>query len=709
MLTVALALCSVGSLAWTRESGEERTTLVVKRTHHLRPGLPLSEVQEPLRDTRAQDAIPTGPERPNDLVPHKARIDCVVVGSSFSSSSSDGGLELILRRAEGPPKRLRAESPSSLRRTALGGPGRVLRSGVGPDTDAFQAATVDQRLDELLPGDTLELRRADEVTMSAALPTSPLGALLFGDSPEPRPLDLRCDTIVVDGDHRVVTMTSRADFSVAVEGAFVVVTDAPVTNLRDAVRAIEEHPTAGPWLRTWSERHTLRSPRTTRRFDGEPRFTDETAQLPTEPAWLHAIGARPPAATTHARPIAHVAAPAPSASPEQHATLVLEVPDDLLPERLSAVAPPARVEPPPSVRSVVAPVLIAPVPSPANHAPLHGAPTDAPFVAREEDPREAQLPSYMKGRPKVEPPRVVNHDGLAALAGVAAASDAATERAGAAAATSPRASATAPKPDALDILFIDERALRDAGVGTSLETIIGETPTSHAVPKDAARSWAQRPQPLDPKARARTAIVSGHATPLSKVGFRSANGDQRMVVDADVVRVAGVFEPVLSRLQILKTMVRIASLAITEESRAADLSALARALDDDLEYAPEAAFTSLVERLERACDGEAGRPDTAAVLAIAEATVLAKRGTSRSVLREGTWVRGTLRDGAVKIPMYVPEAFERTLPNHARWNTIALVRPVVSQDTRESSTMVLATIAMGRYVDPDTLVYRQPD
>ncbi len=708
VLTVALAACSVGSLVWTRETGEERTTLVVKRTYDLQPGLPMADAQEAIRSSENLGGL----ERPNDLVPYKAQVDCVVVGSNFSSATNDGApFDLVLRRAKGQPKRLRVEPPSSLRRTSLGGLGRILRSAPSADADAFQAATIDQRLDELLAGDTLELRRQEEVSLSVALPTMPPGALLFGDSPEPRPLGLRFDTILVDGDQQVVTMTARTDFSVAIAGAFVVVTETPAINLLEVMRTLEAHPTAEPWLRAWSARHTLaldahqRAARTTRRFEAEPTFSDEAAQLAREPAWLSTAITRAGAATSHAA--GWVTPAAPSASPEQHATLVLEVPDNLLPE-VVALPPPARVE-----LAVPTPVRveIAAPPPVRNAGPLRvdssSVVAPAPFVAQEEDPREAQLPSYLKGRPKVEAPRTVNHDGLAALGGVAAASDAATESAARSdARLVPADAKETAKPDALDVLFIDERAVREAA--PSIEAVIGEAPPTQSAPRDAARSWAQRPQVLDPKARARAALVGGHTTPLSKVGFR-AQSTERAVIDADVIRVAGVFEPILSRLQILKTMVRVASLAITEESRAADLAALSRALDDDLEYAPEGAFSSLVERLERACDGEAGRPDTAAVKALAEATVRAKRGTSRSVLRDGTWVRGTLRDGAAQVPMYVPEAFERTLPNHARWNAVALVRPVISQDTRESSTMVLATIAMGRYVDPKSLVYRQGD
>mgnify|MGYP002377858529 CR=1 FL=1 len=65
MLTVSLIPCSVGSLEWARDPEKPRTTLVVKRTYRLAPGLPLAEQQEPLCDETRGD-VPTT-HRPHDL------------------------------------------------------------------------------------------------------------------------------------------------------------------------------------------------------------------------------------------------------------------------------------------------------------------------------------------------------------------------------------------------------------------------------------------------------------------------------------------------------------------------------------------------------------------------------------------------------------------------------------------------------------------
>ena len=114
-------------------------------------------------------------------------------------------------------------------------------------------------------------------------------------------------------------------------------------------------------------------------------------------------------------------------------------------------------------------------------------------------------------------------------------------------------------------------------------------------------------------------------------------------------------------------------------------------------------------RLERVCDGLDGRPSLQEVQALAETTVLANRGFAKTVLRSGRWVRGTLRSGNAALPLYVPEDFERTLPNVARFQAAALVLPSVSRDPRESSSLVLAAIALGRSLDPKTLTFQRND
>jgi hypothetical protein len=79
------------------------------------------------------------------------------------------------------------------------------------------------------------------------------------------------------------------------------------------------------------------------------------------------------------------------------------------------------------------------------------------------------------------------------------------------------------------------------------------------------------------------------------------------------------------------------------------------------------------------------------------------------VLRSGRWVRGTLRAGTAALPMYVPEEFERTLPSVVRFQAVALVLPSLSRDPREAGSLVLATIALGRSLDPQTLTFQRND
>jgi hypothetical protein len=346
-------------------------------------------------------------------------------------------------------------------------------------------------------------------------------------------------------------------------------------------------------------------------------------------------------------------------------------------------------------------------------APLPVPESASGAVARYlEERREAQLPSYLRGRasperpPPVAPPAA--HDGRAVLAGLAAASDAAVDSAsGAAPTTRPPSDEHDEVPEAIDVLFVETRALRGKSALESLRAICPTEPPPKRTPREQGRSWAERPPEVDVEAEARSALFSGRATSLVRVGFARRPGADPRMIESELVRVVGEYEPMLSRFATLRAMARVASVWITEESRVAELASIVRALDDGLEDAPEAALAPLVERLGRACDGTEGRPTLESVRAHAEETVLAKRAFSKAVLGEGQWVRGTIHADGTRMPLYVPAEFEPTLPNQPRWRAVALVRPAVSRDQREEASTVLAAHALGRWLDPSTLKYQQ--
>lgn len=696
MQTVSLLPCAVSSLIWARKRGGQQATVIVKQTHRLAPGFPLADPQEPIYDETRGTELPV--DRPSDLVPFKNRVDCVLLSSSAAPADHEAPatgareVEALLRLADGSRTHLRIEAPGAFRRAALGSKhplGRMLTQGPPSgspgeqDPSSFQCAPAEQQVDELRPGDLLELRHLPPhgLTLILALPLSPPAALLFDDGPEPRRLELRNDTIVVDSARTVLTVTSRASFALNRDDVLVVIGNADVTaspgELLDSIDG-----DAASWLRDWISRRAAspeplvpRPNRSTRRM-GEPRRG--------EPVWL-APSAPRSTGPSHAVPqSAWAGSAAPLAEPEQQATMVLEV-------------PPFAVEP-------AMPLQGPPAPAPAPPAPLSSR-----FAP---EPPQAAMPSYLKGQPAPFSVQhvVAGHDCAAALAGVVAASNAAVERY-----STPPAQGPAPSSPAsastdhhlLDVLFVDERGLKEADAVAALDAIASPRPVRP--PPEDASSWASPAPRLDLRTRVHEALLAGRDTPLQRVGFRPQRAGQPAVLQADIMRVSGVFAPKLSIVELLRTMLRVASLAIPDGAKAAELTALLPAIGDDLEYAPDSALSPVRERLERACDGADGRPTLDEVRALAEATVLAKGGYSRSVLRGGTHVRGTLHAGTASIPLYIADAFEKTLPNQARWHAIALVRPAVSQDTREPGQMVLAALAIGRLVDPINLVCRPID
>lgn len=671
MHLVPLIGCSVGSLVWGNEHGGSRTTLIVKRTYGLSPGLPLLSLQEPIIDDAA---LASGLDRPNDRVPYKPRVDCIVLGSAaLGSGAGRGDFEVILHRASGQAKWLRMDAPGSLRRTSLGqgGLGRILRSvpPSGSDAESFQAAPADQQVSELALGDALELRSSERTSLRLMLPTALPQAVLFESSL--RLLELRTDTLLIDTDRQLLALTSRVELGAIDPETLVVVTEGRSSERLPELRAeLEQDGRTAARVREWGER--------------------QEAAKAARSSW-----------SGHA----------PLALPEQQSTLVLEAPSEAEIERAAASvgfaapfvqalpvqaprfeppAAPARLEPPPPVTVLRVEAAVAPM-SPATMTPaLQGGP-------------EAQLPSYLRGSRSgaVQQPASA-HEERAAFAGVVAASDAAADSAVRAVAPAVEAAA----PGVIELLFLDERALREAQPAAALAGMLATPPPKPRTAREISRSWAQRPAALELESQAREALTTGRETPLDKVGFRASG---RALVEADLARVCGEFEPALSRFAVLKAMVQVAGLSIIEEPHAQELASLGRSLDPALSEAPEQAFAPLLARLERVCDGQDGRPSLHEVQALAETTVLATRGFAKTVLRSGRWVRGTLRSGDAALPLYVPEEFERTLPNVARFQAVALVLPSVSRDPRESGSLVLAAIALGRSLDPKTLTFQRND
>lgn len=800
MHTLSLLPCSVGSLDWRGDAGERQTTVVVKRTYLLQAGLPLSDVQEPIRDS--------------DLVPFKRRVDCAVVGSAYRFEKDAPASDLFseLRIGDRLSKRVRARSGPLPPR-----PGGVVR---GPSSEpslgvieaneqtGYQCAPADQQLDELFEGDRLELTcvHPELRHFAAQLPVATLAAFALDEAPEPAPLTLKADTIIVDSQRCLLTLAARATFSPKRQDVLVVITPLQPAGAdpREIIATLEASPTSGPWLRHWQAQRARKSrlgtdertpgsvpistppppssamsspaaaPRpSAEAIPNKPRSMRQLAGVVVAPetqapVWLPRPSTRPPPAPTFGPPAvrtdsaAHGAALSSRALPvlvdaadsDQESTLVLDMKESETFLDAAHAAPSTRTDaasnlsgsaiagtalgttgalpqspdlsPPvtpfpisePARTPVLAPVLAPPArlpsppPPPPLPPPLPPANKNAPIADNQfVEPREA-VPTYLRGqaiqRPKLPKP----HDGGAAHDGAVAASNAAVDASWtppAAATKSPIVSST--EHHLVEVLYVDDRALRAPGTLEQIEALRKhkpEPPKPRQKPAEMVGllTWSQPADPADPRTVAKSVLVSGDALPLVKVGFRAQEPGQASALEADIVRVAGTFAPLLSHAEVVRTMLRVACLALGEGAKVTELMTLLQAIDDDLDFAPDDVFFSVIDRIDKACDGQEGRPSLADVRRRAEATVLTKRGFSRTILNDVSYARGTLTSGAASMPIYVPDTFRGTLPNYARWNAVAIARPLVSHDAREDGKMVLVGLAVGRLVDPTTLVCR---
>lgn len=228
MIEVAkLTPASVGLLGWPSPD----TTLIVKTAVSLEDQ---SLVPEPLARDRAAAGGEAGElELASDFVPRKARADVIVVGHAHSPMAS---VELPIRLRIGDvDKRAFALSAAPALHVPLlstylrHDPSRPIATRVGPRRPrfGFNVAPLDQQLDALHAGARLRL--------DGLLPWTPRweGSL---PAEEPRvflvsrgivhDIVLLCDTLCIDADRGIATLTWRGDLAPVSADAVIVVTTA---------------------------------------------------------------------------------------------------------------------------------------------------------------------------------------------------------------------------------------------------------------------------------------------------------------------------------------------------------------------------------------------------------------------------------------------------------------------------------------------------
>jgi hypothetical protein len=256
MLVAALAPFPVGLLEW--HQNEPVTTVVTKLTLELGDmAATLAARQEPLKleEAGAQGTL----ERPCDFVPGKAFVDLLVVGKTYTAQPARAlaaglGVDSFYKRFGTVSSTPATEVALVPQATRLDPWGLQVPHGVGPrslthgatggyvssrgvlqrplpdpfDLRAFNVAPVDQLietisarstlvLDGLLPGGHRRVLRLPGLEPRIAMVTRAPGA-------PARELALRCDTLLIDTERRVATLTYRGKLPREASAASLVVT-----------------------------------------------------------------------------------------------------------------------------------------------------------------------------------------------------------------------------------------------------------------------------------------------------------------------------------------------------------------------------------------------------------------------------------------------------------------------------------------------------
>lgn len=399
------------TLVWHRQ-GKLYVTAVVKATFALVPGGAMTRLPpEPIAIDEQQ--LAAGLRTAGDLVPFRRRVDVTITGHAVVPPGPRGA---------GVPVRFSVmrdgvavlDKSASLRVPEGGPADRVWLSGFGPlsrhwpirsrllgahdprlfegaaielppvfDESYFQAAPLDQRLDSLrgderivFEGARLEGTRIDGARIESRLPGVRAIADLHGPaaSGDPQPLDLAIDTLHLDLDQSVCTVTWRGVSPVAREADLGSLRVVATVELSKASLAPEAPLVAASEEKEDDEPHPF-----------ESTFWFSPATLQRRVAELPAQPSPPPAAT-----------PAPAAAPVEWPTMLLSAELATAPSFESATPAPYESTLALSDEDVARlhAALATPFVAVAPTAPASAAPA-APFLwqEREGSPSGWKMPS----------------------------------------------------------------------------------------------------------------------------------------------------------------------------------------------------------------------------------------------------------------------------------------------------------------------------
>ena len=562
------------------------------------------------------------------------------------------------------------------------------------ESSYFNVAPADQQLDDL-PSDcriALENLHPQHPTLATTLPGHRARALCDLASID---IELVCDTLLIDTDRQVCTLTWRGSFwaeSFAADERVIVALETP--DARTSADALRRSIPSGESTMTLMARPRVHAPLP---------FSQNApgANTPSRPA--PELAGTPFQAARVPREVAPALAGI--ASTALGTQQLPDPPASMPTPPRGALAPMAPPPPPPAPVQGLAPpppVMRAAPPPPAT---LDASPTrGAVPPPKPSSPQLAQLPAYMNTPVAPGPVVIPTHDPRAASRGVASASDAAAR-----VDPPPRPPTEAPEPKVqqkrvrsfVDLLWYDPAAVERVRGQVGWTDALKEPAKSGRWLTDAAALEASKAdiEPVRFIARALTRVATLDVAGVHRELLAGVDDDGFLVRPLVVVEgdVAMAYDPA----EALHT-----SIALAEPLAVAD-----KKLKDALDQAADIAKSdrpSTVAMIEsalgrvRAAFAAANKVYPAQFLETTTERILIeeRRYQKRTVFGAPKLV-GTLHlQPAGSFPLYLPDALTSTLPLLPRFRARVIAEPHPRQDLADPEGTVLLVLAIGRVVVP---------
>ncbi|WP_441287327.1 DUF2169 family type VI secretion system accessory protein [Sorangium sp. KYC3313] len=581
------------------------------------------------------------------------------------------------------------------RHAAAWSSGALLSSPMPEDLDRtfFNVAPLDQRLlqlrdDEQIVLENLHPRHPRLVT---SLPGVRPRATVTGRAGGPRDLAMRCDTLVIDTDRLLCTLTWRGQLPLASPKESGQIR---VSLERPARQAPAEAPTPAAAEPQPPPRVAPAAPRVKPPSLGLPKQTVDmpAKSLDAVQASIMPFRAGPPAPPPPEAPAPRPAAP-PDIRPKPSATegQTSDLTEEATKVPLPFVAPSSA--PPPAAASNSPPPNSPPPNSPPPNSP---PPIPAPPIAK-ASPGEPVSP-WAAGAPQPGSSAVgmIPHAPAAPqtigamLAGTGAAADASAAFAPAAA-----------QRDALTLVWFDRKSVPRIVRKPAWQRLLDAMEDEPIDPEADDPALSDEPTEIEDRAQVFEILDRGAATDVAGVhgALARAAGKRGMPVPP-LELVEGELSLSFDEVETLKALVSTATpLAAGDDALAAALGAAEKFLaTPGVSTAPAVAEALCGKIREALGHGKRGRVELANEQV--ERALLEQRHYQKRKVLGGPHLRGLLRVAGETQPLviYLPASLAEALPLSARFRArvIAAVHPAM--DEREAEPVALQAAALGRVV-----------